>query len=114
VITPACGAPPFRLDEPLPDTVGAKKVARSYDVFLTTYAFSVTGLPIVSLPSGITAAGLPVGVQLVARRQREDLAIEAAAAYAAHVPDLFRRPVVDKHQARPILATLPTPGMVMR
>ena len=114
VITPACGAPPFRLDEPLPEAVGGKKVARFYDVFLTTYGFSVTGLPIVSLPSGTTGAGLPVGIQLVARRQREDLAIEAAAAYATHSPDLFRRPNVDKDQARPIPATLPTPGMVMR
>ena len=114
VVTPACGAPPFRLDEPLPETVGGKKVTRFYDVFLTTYGFSVTGLPIVSLPCGTTSAGLPVGIQLVARRQREDLAIEAAAAYAAHSPEFFRRPDIDKDQARPIPATLPTPGMVMR
>ena len=114
VVTPACGAPPFRLDEPLPETVGGKKVTRFYDVFLTTYGFSVTGLPIVSLPCGTTSVGLPVGIQLVARRQREDLAIEAAAAYAAHSPEFFRRPDIDKDQARPIPPTLPTPGMVMR
>jgi amidase len=114
LILPACGAAPFRLDVPLPDTVGGKKVARFYDVFLGTYGISVTGLPVVSLPSGVTAAGLPVGIQLVARRQRDDLAIEAAAAYAHAAPDLFRRPVVDVSQARPIPSTLPTPGMVMR
>jgi hypothetical protein len=50
----------------------------------------------------------------VAWRQREDRAIEAAAAYAAQAPDLFRRPDVDKNQARPIPTTSPTRGMAMR
>lgn len=114
ILTPACGALPFRLDVPLPDTVGGKPVARFYDVFLTTYAFSITGLPVIALPAGLTASGLPVGVQLVARRLREDSAIEAGAAYAAAAPDLFRWPEVDLAKAKPIPATLPTPGMVMR
>ena len=114
ILTPACGAPPFRLDVPLPDQVGGKKVARFYDIFLTTYAFSITGLPLISLPAGRTSAGLPVGVQLAARRLREDSAIEAGAAYAAHAPGVFGRPVVDVEKALPIPAVLPTPGMVMR
>ena len=113
VITPTCGAPPFRLDQPLPDTVDGKKVARFYDVFLTAYAFSVTGLPIIALPCGFTAAGLPVGIQLVARRQREDLALQAASAYEAAHFEHFRRPKIDPSQALPIPLTLPTPGMVM-
>ena len=114
ILTPACGAPPFRLDVPLPETVGGKPVERFYDVFLTTYAFSITGLPLISLPAGLTASGLPVGVQLAARRLREDSAIEAGAAYAAAAPHLFRRPAVDLTKAGPIPASLPTPGMVMR
>jgi amidase len=114
ILTPACGAPPFRIDRPLPDTVGGRRVERFYDVFLTTYAFSITGLPMISLPAGITAAGLPVGVQLMARRLRDDRAVEAGAAYAAAAPGLFRRPAVDLAQAQPIPDRLPTPGMVMR
>jgi amidase len=114
ILTPVCGAPPFRLDVPLPETVRGKPVARFYDVFLPTYAFSITGLPLISLPAGLTQSGLPVGVQLVARRLREDSAIQAGAAYAAAAPHLFRRPEVDVRRALPIPATLPTPGMVMR
>ena len=114
IIAPSCGAPPFRLDEPLPDSVGGKKVGRFYDVFLGAYALSVTGLPIVQLPCGFTAAGLPVGFQLIARRQREDLALSAALAYEAASPQCFRSPEVDLSQAKPIPQTLPTPGMVMR
>lgn len=113
IVAPSCGAPPFRLDEPLPDHVGGRKVARFYDVFLSTYAFSVTGLPIVQLPCGFTAGGLPVGLQLVGRRLREDQALTAAAAYEAANPRHFRRPAIDLAQAGPIPQTLPTPGMVM-
>jgi len=113
IVAPSCGAPPFRLDEPLPDHVGGRKVARFYDVFLSTYAFSVTGLPIVQLPCGFTAAGLPVGLQLVGRRLREDQALTAAAAYESANPEHFRRPDIDLAQAKPIPQTLPTPGMVM-
>ena len=59
ILTPAVGAPPFRLDRPLPDEVGGRKVERFYDVFLTAYAFSVTGLPAMSIPAGSRARGCP-------------------------------------------------------
>lgn len=45
ILTPTVGAPPFHIDRPLPSEIGGVSVERSYDVFLTTYAFSVTGLP---------------------------------------------------------------------
>jgi Asp-tRNA(Asn)/Glu-tRNA(Gln) amidotransferase A subunit family amidase len=98
----------------MPPRSGRGDVAGLYDVFLTTYAFSITGLPMISLPAGLTRAGLPVGVQLAARRLREDSAIEAGGAYAAAAPRLFRRPTVDVARALPIPPVLPTPGMVMR
>lgn len=114
ILAPACGAPPFRLDVPLRDEVGGRPVKRFYDVFLAAYAFSVTGLPVIALPAGLTSSGLPVGVQLVARRLREDSAVEAGAAYSQAAPQLFVRPEVDLRKALPIPASLPTPGMVMR
>ncbi|MFE5211933.1 amidase [Streptomyces sp. NPDC056600] len=36
-----------------------------------TWAFNITGHPAVSIPAGLTGAGEPVGLQLVARRGRE-------------------------------------------
>lgn len=113
ILSPACGAPPFRLDQPLPEQINGKKVARFYDVFLTTYAFSITGLPIVAMPCGFTSGGLPVGFQLVSHRLREDLAVEAAAAFEAAYPEHTRRPEIDPTQALPVPDVLPTPGMVM-
>ncbi|MGP3978378.1 amidase family protein [Streptomyces sp. 8N114] len=49
-----------------------------------TWAFNITGHPAISIPAGLTAAGDPVGLQLVAPHGREtDLLAVAAAAEAA-------------------------------
>lgn len=48
-------------------------------------AISVLGLPVATVPAGLTAKGHPVGVQLIASRYREDLALDAAAAIEARV-----------------------------
>lgn len=44
---------------------------------------NLLGLPVVCVPAGMSAAGLPLGVQLCADRFREDLALDAAAAVEA-------------------------------
>ncbi len=114
ILTPTVGVPAFRLDEPLPTTIGGAVVERFYDVFLLTYAFSVTGLPALSLPCGVTAGGLPVGLQVVGRRLREDHVLEAAAAYAAACPQHFRRPAIDLAAARNLEETVVTTGFRIR
>ena len=61
-----------------------KAMQRSY----LTYAF-VLGLPAVSIPCGFTRAGLPVGLQIVAKRRGDAVVLRAAAAFeAAHNPGL--------------------------
>jgi amidase len=95
LLTPTAGVPAFRIDRPLPAEIGGRPVARFYDTFLFTYAFSVTGLPVISVPCGFTGAGLPVGLQIVGRRLREDSVLEAAAAMAAAAPGHYRRPPLE-------------------
>jgi amidase len=95
IVTPTAGVAAFRIDQPLPSVIGGRPVARFYDAFLFTYAFSVTGLPAISVPCGFTAAGLPVGLQIVGRRLREDRVLEAAAAMAAAAPQHYRRPPLE-------------------
>ena len=43
-----------------------------------TYPFNMTGQPALSLPVGVTPAGMPVGVQLVGSFGRDDLVLAAA------------------------------------
>jgi aspartyl-tRNA(Asn)/glutamyl-tRNA(Gln) amidotransferase subunit A len=49
------------------------------DVF--TVGANLAGLPAISVPCGFTGDGLPVGLQLTARRMDEPTALRAAAAY---------------------------------
>ena len=114
IITPAVGAPAFRLDRPLPDEVGGRKVERYYDIFLTAYTFSVTGLPAMSIPCGFTSDGLPVGLQVVGPRLREDLVLRFAARVAAAHPEHYRSAEVDVAAARPIADSFSSPGLVVR
>ncbi len=45
-----------------------------------SYPFNLTQQLAASLPCGLTSGGLPVGVQLVEARHRDDLVLRAAAA----------------------------------
>ena len=44
-----------------------------------TLPFNLTGQPAISVPFAMSAAGLPLGVQLVATHGREDLLLRVAA-----------------------------------
>ena len=114
IITPSIGVPAFRLDEPLPSKIGDREVELFYDAFLTTYAFSLTGLPIIAVPAGLTRAGLPVGIQIVGPRHRDDLVIAAGAAYQAVAPDMFRTPDIDLSQAKDLGEAFSSPGLIMK
>jgi amidase len=92
IVAPTIGAPAFRLDEPLPGMVGGRPVARPSDVYRYTYAFTIVGLPVAAVPCGHTREGLPVGLQIVARRLADESALQAAAAFTALHPDWIAKP----------------------
>jgi len=48
-----------------------------------TRPFNVWGLPAISVPCGLTASGLPIGLQIAAPHWREDLVLRMARAYEA-------------------------------
>ncbi|MFT5449345.1 MAG: amidase [Gammaproteobacteria bacterium] len=113
IITPTIGDTAFRLDEPLPEHVGEKAVKRYYDIFLAGYAFSVTGLPAMSLPCGFDENGLPIGMQLVGPRLREDRVLAAAATFARAHPQHIKRAPADIGTVRPVADDFSSPGLVM-
>lgn len=79
-VTPTTATPPFPLAQPV--------LGRSF----LTYAFSVLGLPAISIPAGFTPEGLPIGLQIVGKRGGEATVLRAAAAFEAVRPWAHRIP----------------------
>jgi Asp-tRNA(Asn)/Glu-tRNA(Gln) amidotransferase A subunit family amidase len=91
LVTPAVAVPPLLAGAPPPGEIEGRPVPRRGWIAFT-YPFNLTGQPAVSLPAGVTAEGLPVGLQLVGRRWEDALVLRAAAAYEAARPWADRWP----------------------
>ena len=79
---------PVSCERPFPidfDQQGDAAVARMLTAHHPMLAVSTLGLPGLSIPTGL-ADGVPVGVQLVAGRFREDLCLAAGAVIEARQP----------------------------
>lgn len=92
LITPTVAIPPFPVEVPYPEEINGIPMATYIDWFLLTYAISITGNPAISIPCGFTAAGLPVGLQIVGRRLAEATVLKAAAAFEAIAPWHNKKP----------------------
>ena len=84
----SCRSP---VERPYPTEIAGRTMENYTQWLSLAYAITVTGLPVISLPVGFTAAGLPVGLQIVGRRRREADVLRAAAALERELA-LDRRP----------------------
>lgn len=95
LLTPTLAEPPTRLGEFAndPDAPMAPMVrAAQYVAF--TPPFNSSGQPAINVPLHWNAAGLPIGVQLVAAYGRDDVLIRVAAQLETAHPWAQRRPAV--------------------
>ena len=53
---------------------------------------SLVGLPVISVPCGFSASGLPIGIQIVGRFFHEGTILRVASAYEASAGWKWRRP----------------------
>lgn len=76
VLAPVSQLPPFAQHE---DLQGPARVKRMLDEQSMLYAVNLLGLPAAAVPTGIHR-GVPIGVQIIGPRFREDLCLDAAQA----------------------------------
>jgi aspartyl-tRNA(Asn)/glutamyl-tRNA(Gln) amidotransferase subunit A len=85
---------------PAPPIAGQTIIIDGQEVFApniltsNTNPFNLPGMPALSLPCGFTAAGLPIGLQVVTRRWDEVTVLRGAAAYERATDWHTRRPAM--------------------
>lgn len=83
LLTPTLPLPAFDAGREVPSGRPAERWS-SWTPF--TYPFNMTGQPALSVPCGLTSKGLPVGLQIVARRYADELVLRAGHAYQSAHP----------------------------
>jgi amidase len=78
LLTPTMAVPPFPCEENYPQTVGGRVMETYVDWIAPTFVLSLTGLPVASVPAGVDATGMPVGLQIVAPPRGEERALALA------------------------------------
>ncbi|WP_188803247.1 amidase [Citricoccus zhacaiensis] len=75
LLTPAVGIPAFEAGHEVPPGSGLERWPQ-WATF--SFPFNLTQQPAISIPVGVTAAGLPVGLQIVGPRHSDDLVLAVA------------------------------------
>jgi len=78
VLTPAAPVPPFPVEKNYPEVIKGRKLQNYMDWIGTNFLVSLAALPAASVPAGLTAAKLPVGLQIVGPRFSEPSILIAA------------------------------------
>jgi aspartyl-tRNA(Asn)/glutamyl-tRNA(Gln) amidotransferase subunit A len=78
LLTPTVAIPAFVAEGPPPMEIAGQSVGGMGSVPFTA-PFNISGMPAVSIPAGLSADGLPIGLQAVTRRHDEALVLACGA-----------------------------------
>lgn len=89
LLTPTCAVPAFTADRWIPEGFPENE-SRAWTPFASV--FNLTQQPAISIPCGLTAEGLPVGLQIAGPRFADANVLGAAHLYETTCPDPIGRP----------------------
>lgn len=81
IVTPTTSTTAFAAEGPMPTEIDGVPLKRPMHAITFTFPFNISGHPAVSIPCGLDRVGLPVGLQLVARRHQDHLLLAIAAEF---------------------------------
>ena len=84
LICPAASIAAFESEKPFITEIDGTPCKTYIDWFAITFALTMTGCPVISLPCGFTDEGLPMGLQILAKPRREDELLSFAALLEEH------------------------------
>lgn len=94
LVLPTVQLLPFPVEVEWPRAVAGVAMRTYIDWMGTCYAISCTGLPAISVPCGFSDDGLPVGLQIVGRRNRDVDVLALARAFERATQFARRRPLL--------------------
>lgn len=81
LICPTSAALPFDISTRYLEELEGKTFDNYIDWLTIVFAITTTACPCISIPSGFSSSGLPVGLQIVGPPNRDDIVIGAAASF---------------------------------
>lgn len=81
IVLPVSQVAPFSVEVDWVREINGIRMETYIDWMATCYAITATGLPAISVPCGFTKDGLPIGLQIVGRHQRELDVLQLAFAF---------------------------------
>jgi amidase len=94
LLLPVCQVLPFAIEEEWVREIEGVRLETYVDWMKSCWFITLTSLPAISVPAGFSAAGLPVGLQIVGRYRRELDVLRLARAFEGRVSASTRRPAL--------------------
>jgi amidase len=92
LVLPVSQVAPFPIDVEWVRAIDGVTMKTYVDWMATCYAITLTGLPAISVPCGLTPGGLPIGLQIVGRRHCDVDVLRLAHAFEQRTGLAGRRP----------------------
>jgi amidase len=93
-VLPVTQVSPFDVNTPFPTEIAGTAMGDYLDWMRSCWYISFMSNPAVSVPAGFTAAGLPVGLQIVGRHRSEFSVLQIAHAFEQATRHGLRHPAV--------------------